>query len=218
VSKLRYSASVSLDGFAAGPDQSPEHPLGVGGQALHGWMRERVEKPSSRVLEEDELGIGALLMGRNMFGGGPGPWGREPWEGWWGPEPALPPAGVRPHAPSSPEARMRGWDDVHVRDRRSRGRIGARHAGSKRSVRRYLRGRDHREAIPRRRVARRVPSPPRSDFPRRRRPPVRQTNARQDCARAGLCRRRTWHSTSQISRASPDTAGDAHRDNEQLRV
>jgi dihydrofolate reductase len=89
VSKLRYSASISLDGFAAGPDQSPDHPLGVGGGALHGWMRERAEASSSRVLEEDELGIGALIMGRNMFGSGPGPWGREPWEGWWGPNPPF---------------------------------------------------------------------------------------------------------------------------------
>jgi dihydrofolate reductase len=90
VSKLRYSGSISLDGFAAGPDQSPEHPLGVGGGALHAWMRETsVESPSSRLLEEDELGVGALIMGRNMFGGGPGPWGEEPWQGWWGPNPPF---------------------------------------------------------------------------------------------------------------------------------
>src|SRR5207245_298018 len=89
VSKLRYSASISLDGFAAGPDQSPEHQLGVGGRALHGWMRERAGASSSRILEEDELGIGALIMGRNMFGGGPGPWSREPWAGWWGPNPPF---------------------------------------------------------------------------------------------------------------------------------
>lgn len=87
MSKLRYSTSISLDGLTAGPDQSVEHPLGVGGRALHNWTRG--ENPSSRVLEEDELGVGALIMGRNMFGGGPGPWGREPWEGWWGPTPPF---------------------------------------------------------------------------------------------------------------------------------
>ena len=87
MSKLRYSTSISLDGLTAGPDQSAEHPLGVGGRALHDWTRG--EKPSSRVLEEDELGVGALIMGRNMFGGGPGPWGREPWEGWWGANPPF---------------------------------------------------------------------------------------------------------------------------------
>jgi len=87
VSKLRYSASISLDGFAAGPDQSREHPLGVGGRALHTWTREA--GPGSRVLEEDNRGVGALIMGRNMFGGGPGPWGAEPWAGWWGPNPPF---------------------------------------------------------------------------------------------------------------------------------
>jgi dihydrofolate reductase len=89
VSKLRYSGSISLDGFAAGPDQSAENPLGVGGRALHRWMRDRLENPSSRLLEEDDLDVGALIMGRNMFGGGPGPWGREPWQGWWGPNPPF---------------------------------------------------------------------------------------------------------------------------------
>jgi len=88
VSKVRYSGSISLDGFAAGPDQSPEHPLGVGGRALHTWVKER-ENTNSRLLEEDELGVGALLMGRNMFGGGPGPWGKEPWQGWWGRNPPF---------------------------------------------------------------------------------------------------------------------------------
>ena len=87
MSKLRYSTSISLDGLTAGRDQSAEHPLGVGGRALHDWTKG--ERPSSRVLEEDELGVGALIMGRNMFGGGPGPWGREPWEGWWGPNPPF---------------------------------------------------------------------------------------------------------------------------------
>jgi dihydrofolate reductase len=41
------------------------------------------------VLEEEGLGVGALIMGRNMFGGGPGPWDREAWEGWWGLDPPF---------------------------------------------------------------------------------------------------------------------------------
>jgi dihydrofolate reductase len=89
VSKLRYSASISLDGFAAGPNQSLDHPLGVGGRALHDWTRERADTATSPVLEEDGSGVGALIMGRNMFGGGPGPWDREPWEGWWGRNPPF---------------------------------------------------------------------------------------------------------------------------------
>jgi dihydrofolate reductase len=80
-----YDVSMSLDGYvAAGPNQSREHPLGVGAELLHEWMRtlsvwcqaaglEGGEvNPNSAVLEEaDEA---AVIMGRNMFGGGPGPW------------------------------------------------------------------------------------------------------------------------------------------------
>ena len=108
MSKLRYSASISLDGFAAGPDQSPEHPLGVGGRALHAWRskagrEDRVRNAGSRLLADDESGVGALLMGRNMFGGGPGPWGQVPWEGWWGPNPPFHlPVFVLTHHPRPP--------------------------------------------------------------------------------------------------------------------
>jgi dihydrofolate reductase len=102
VSRLRYSGSISLDGFAAGPDQSRENPLGVGGRALHTWVKER-EDTTSRLLEDEELGVGALLMGRNMFGGGPGPWGEEPWPGWWGPNPPFHlPVFVLTHHPRAP--------------------------------------------------------------------------------------------------------------------
>ena len=99
--RLRYSASISLDGFVAGPDQSREHPLGVGGEQLHVWVRELavwrrehgedggVENASSGVYTRGGEGIGAVIMGRNMFGGGPGPWPDPPWNGWWGDEPPF---------------------------------------------------------------------------------------------------------------------------------
>jgi dihydrofolate reductase len=98
---VRYSTSISLDGFTAGIDPGPENPLGVGGMRLHGWLRELavwrreagmeggVENASTGVVEADDANVGALLMGRNMFGGGPGPWGDEPWDGWWGDEPPF---------------------------------------------------------------------------------------------------------------------------------
>ena len=98
---VRYSTSISLDGFTAGIGQGPENPLGVGGMRLHGWLRELavwrreagmeggVENASTAVVEADDANVGALLMGRNMFGGGPGPWGNEPWDGWWGDEPPF---------------------------------------------------------------------------------------------------------------------------------
>jgi dihydrofolate reductase len=101
VGKFRYSTSMSLDGFVAGVDQGPDHPLGVGGELLHVWMRELaawrreagleggVENESTKVLEEEDVGVGALIMGRNMFGGGPGPWNDPVWNGWWGPVPPF---------------------------------------------------------------------------------------------------------------------------------
>ena len=91
---------MSLDGFVAGPNQSVENPLGIGGMRLHEWVfpltvwREMHGLPggeineSSRVVEESKAGIGATIMGRNMFGGHPGPWKSEnPWNGWWGANP-----------------------------------------------------------------------------------------------------------------------------------
>jgi dihydrofolate reductase len=97
---LRYTTSISLDGFVAGRDQSVEHPLGVDGRLLHEWMRELriwrreagleggVVNASTAVLEAQDRNVGAIIMGRNMFGGGPGPWAEE-WQGWWGPNPPF---------------------------------------------------------------------------------------------------------------------------------
>ena len=101
MAKLRFEISMSLDGFVAGPNPSREDPLGERGEDLHEWViklaawreshgREGGEvNASSEVLEESLASTGAVIMGRNMFGGGPGPWGEEPWEGWWGDEPPF---------------------------------------------------------------------------------------------------------------------------------
>ena len=101
MSKLRFSITTSLDGFVAGPDQSVENPLGVGGMHLHDWAfplaawrnphgLEGGEVNASTPVVEESLGnVGAVLMGRNMFGGGPGPWGEDPWRGWWGDDPPF---------------------------------------------------------------------------------------------------------------------------------
>jgi dihydrofolate reductase len=101
VSRFRFQVSVSLDGFVAGPNPSEEHPLGEGGMQLHEWViklaawrrphgREGGEtNASSTVVEESLDNVGATIMGRKMFGGGPGPWGEEPWEGWWGDDPPF---------------------------------------------------------------------------------------------------------------------------------
>src|SRR5258705_12137657 len=102
VSKLRFKISMSLDGFVAGPDQSVDNPLGIGGMRLHDWVFPLANwravhgleggevNESSPVVEESLVNIGATVMGRNMFGGHPGPWDpKDPWKGWWGANPPL---------------------------------------------------------------------------------------------------------------------------------
>jgi|1186.fasta_scaffold27933_2 dihydrofolate reductase len=101
MSKLRFNITMSLDGFVAGPNQSVENPLGVGGMALHEWafplaaFREAHGEEggevneSTPVMEGMSENVGAGIMGRGMFGGGPGPWGDEPWNGWWGDDPPF---------------------------------------------------------------------------------------------------------------------------------
>jgi dihydrofolate reductase len=100
MAKLRvHNFSVSLDGHGAGPDQEVENPLGVGGEELHEWVfktrlgRQMLgQKGGEEGLDNDiwargDAGIGATIMGRNMFGPIRGDWGDEEWKGWWGDEP-----------------------------------------------------------------------------------------------------------------------------------
>jgi dihydrofolate reductase len=116
MSKFRFQLAVSLDGFAAGPEQSEENPLGIGGMDLHEWVvklevwrkQHGLEggevNASTPVVEELQSNIGAGVMGRNMFGGGPGPWSEdEPWNGWWGDNPPFhTPVYVITHHPREP--------------------------------------------------------------------------------------------------------------------
>lgn len=100
MSKLRvHCFGVSIDGFGAGPDQSLEHPLGVGGMALHEWFfptrafqRMQGNEGGTTGVDNDFAdrgfaGIGAWILGRNMFGPVRGPWPDDSWKGWWGDEP-----------------------------------------------------------------------------------------------------------------------------------
>jgi len=100
VAKLRvHNFAVSLDGYGAGPEQGPEAPLGLGGPRLHEWaFKTRFfqtmfggeggeEGVDNDFAVAGETGIGATLMGRNMFGPIRGPWGDEEWKGWWGDNP-----------------------------------------------------------------------------------------------------------------------------------
>ena len=91
--------AISVDGYGAGPDQSIDHPLGVGGLALHGWalatrtLRRMFGQDGGTTGIDDDLAargfdnIGAWILGRNMFGPVRGPWPDDSWKGWWGAEP-----------------------------------------------------------------------------------------------------------------------------------
>lgn len=76
--------TVSLDGFAAGPSQSRDHPLGVGGEELHRWQFENTGENAAEIAAI--VDAGAFIMGRNMFGPVRGDWDDE-WTGWWGENP-----------------------------------------------------------------------------------------------------------------------------------
>jgi dihydrofolate reductase len=123
---VRFHVGVSLDGYLAGPDQTVEHPLGVGGEDLHRWMFDLeiwkrmtgqeggVRNESNAVLEEARSNVGAYVMGRKMFGGGPGPWSGDPeWKGWWGDDPPYhTPVFVLTHHPRDPLT-MQGGTTFH---------------------------------------------------------------------------------------------------------
>ncbi len=91
--------AVSVDGYGAGPDQSLEAPLGVGGLALHDWVfptrtfrRMHLGSDGTTGVDDDFArrsfeNVGAWILGRNMFGPVRGPWRDESWKGWWGDEP-----------------------------------------------------------------------------------------------------------------------------------
>jgi dihydrofolate reductase len=102
LARLRFRISTSLDGYTAGPEQSVKNPLGIGGEGLHQWafplaawrkphgLKGGKVNQSSSVMEDLLANLGATIMGRNMFGGHPGPWDREnPWNGWWGDDPPF---------------------------------------------------------------------------------------------------------------------------------
>jgi dihydrofolate reductase len=125
MSRLRCHISISLDGFVAGPNQSEENPLGVGGERLHEWViplaawrRPYGEQggevtESTPVFEESRENIGAAVMGRNMFGPVRGAWGDEAWTGWWGDNPPYHyPVFVLTHYPRDP-VEMEGGTTFH---------------------------------------------------------------------------------------------------------
>jgi dihydrofolate reductase len=107
---------MSLDGFVAGPEQSLDNPIGIGGMRLHEWvfplaawrathgMEGGEDNESTPIIEESLANTGATIMGRKMFGGPAGEWDlANPWNGWWGDEPPFHhPVFVLTHHPREP--------------------------------------------------------------------------------------------------------------------
>lgn len=129
MAKFRFQISISADGFVAGPNPSEDDPLGEGGEQLHEWViklaawrqphgREGGEvNASTPVMEEALDNVGATVMGRRMFGGGPGPWGEDPWGGWWGDEPPFhTPVFVLTHHEREPLEKQGGTTFTFVTD------------------------------------------------------------------------------------------------------
>jgi dihydrofolate reductase len=122
---VKATITMSLDGFVAGPNQSERDPLGVGGEQLHEWLlslrafreahgEQGGEVNPSTPIAEGILGnVGATIMGRNMFGGGPGPWADDAWRGYWGSNPPYhSPVFVLTHHPRAP-LEMEGGTTFH---------------------------------------------------------------------------------------------------------
>ena len=109
--------SISLDGFVAGPDQSEQDPLGIGGMDLHRWHLGEPSNDADRRMTERVLAPrGAFVMGRNMFGPVRGAWGDSDWRGWWGEEPPYhAPVFVLTHHPREPIT-MAGGTTFHFVD------------------------------------------------------------------------------------------------------
>jgi dihydrofolate reductase len=116
MAKTKARISISLDGYMAGPNQSEANPLGEGGEALHEWaFRQASFKEMHDLGDAGERGVsdeivrasldnlGAVVMGRNMFGPIRGTWPDEDWKGWWGDDPPFHcPVYVLTHHPRDP--------------------------------------------------------------------------------------------------------------------
>jgi dihydrofolate reductase len=170
MSKLRVqSFSVSVDGYGAGPRQDQDNPLGVGGEALHGWLvdtrmfkelyppAELGEQEKGTTGVDDEFArrgfenLGAWIMGRNMFGPIRGDWPDDAWRGWWGSNPPYHvPVFVLTHHPRK-SIEMEGGTTFHFvtegieealrRAKQAAGAKDVRLGGGTETIRQYLRAR-----------------------------------------------------------------------------
>ncbi len=164
MAKVRVeSFGVSMDGFAAGPNQDLQNPLGVRGPEIFEWFfptrvfqtmhgeGEGETGIDNEIAEQGFVGIGAWILGRNMFGPIRGPWPDESWKGWWGEEPPYHvPTFVLTHYPRAP-IEMKGGTTFHFvtegiqaaleRAKEAAGGRDIRIGGGVATVRQYLRAR-----------------------------------------------------------------------------
>ena len=161
MTKLRiHGFSVSLDGYAAGPGQDLDHPLGVGGMQLHEWVfptrtfQAMFGSGDGTIGIDDDFaargfeGIGAWILGRNMFAPSRGPWADDQWKGWWGDNPPYhTPVFVLTHH-ARPPIEMAGGtifhfvtDGIHAalqRAQQAAGALDVRLGGGPATIRQYL--------------------------------------------------------------------------------
>jgi dihydrofolate reductase len=163
MSKLRvHCFAVSIDGFGTGPDQSLDNPLGVGGESLHEWFfptrvfqkmqgkDDGTTGVDNDFAERGFKGIGAWILGRNMFSPTRGPWPDDQWKGWWGDNPPYHvPVFVLTHHPR-PSIEMAGGttfyfvtDGIHAalqRAQKAAAGLDVRLGGGVATIRQYLQG------------------------------------------------------------------------------
>ena len=161
MSKLRVNSfSISIDGYGAGPDQDLQHPVGVDGLELFDWFfRTRSfrqmhgQEGGETGVDEDVAaqgmaGVGAWILGRNMFGPVRGPWPDDSWKGWWGEEPPYhTPVFVLTHHPRPPLTMRGGTEFMFVAQgihaaleqaRQAAGGLDVRVGGGVATIRQYL--------------------------------------------------------------------------------
>jgi dihydrofolate reductase len=164
VTKVRVNSfSISLDGYGAGPDQTLDEPLGAGGEGLHEWIvptrtfqRMQGADDGDTGVDDDfaargMAGLGAWILGRNMFGPVRGPWPDDTWKGWWGDEPPYHvPVFVLTHHPRDPIEMAGGTTFYFVTDgiesaldqaRAAAGERDIRIGGGVATIRQYLQSR-----------------------------------------------------------------------------
>ena len=189
MARLTFDITMSLDGYVAGPNMTPDKGLGEGGEELHNWAFDTAawqeehgrtggeDNVDSKVVEESVHNIGARIMGRRMFGGegewDNKAWGDQPWQGWWGDEPPFhTPVFVLTTHPREPLVKGETTftfvtDGIESRARAGPGR---RRRQGRRDRRRGERG----AAVPEAGAGGRLPGPCGAFVPRAGRAPVRQ--------------------------------------------